>query len=119
MQKGIGALVVVPDAFFTSRPERFAALAAQYRFPAIYSVHEFTRAGGLMSYGFSNRDAYRLVGIYTGRVLKGEKPVDLPVIQVTKVELVINAKTAKAPGISFPLSVLGHADNGGIREDSV
>jgi len=109
-QKGVGALVVVPDGFFNSRPQQFVALAAQHMIPAIYSLHEFTKVGGLMSYGFSNRDAYRQVGVYAGRILKGEKPADLPVIQVTRVEFVINAKTAKTLGISFPLSLLGRAD---------
>ena len=78
--------------------------------PAIYSLHEFTKVGGLMSYGFSNIDAYRQVGVYAGRILKGEKPAELPVIQGTRVEFVINAKTAKTLGISFPLSLLGRAD---------
>jgi putative ABC transport system substrate-binding protein len=110
VQKGAGALVVVPDGFFNSRPEQFVGLAAQYRIPAIYSVHEFARAGGLMSYGFNNADGFRQAGVYTGRILKGEKPAELPVIQGTKVELVINVKTAKTLGISFPLSLLGRAD---------
>lgn len=110
VQKGAGALVVVPDGFFNSRPEQFVGLAAQYRIPAIYSLHEFARAGGLMSYGFNNADGFRQAGVYTGRILKGEKPAELPVIQGTKVELVINVKTAKTLGISFPLSLLGRAD---------
>ena len=110
VQKGVGALVVVPDGFFNSRPEQFAALAAQHMIPAIYSLHEFAKVGGLMSYGYSNRDLYRQVGVYTGRILNGEKPADLPVMQGTKVELVINVKTAKTLGISFPLSLLGRAD---------
>jgi putative ABC transport system substrate-binding protein len=110
VQKGAGALVVVPDGFFNSRPEQFVGLAAQYRIPAIYSVHEFARAGGLMSYGFNNADGFRQAGVYTGRILKGEKPAELPVIQGTKVELVINVKTAETLGISFPLSLLGRAD---------
>ena len=110
MQKGAGALFVVPDGFFNSRPEQFVGLTAQYRIPAIYSLHEFARAGGLMSYGFNNADVFRQAGVYTGRILKGEKPAELPVIQGTKVELVINVKTAKTLGISFPLSLLGRAD---------
>ena len=109
-QKGVSALVVVPDGFFDSRPEQFVALAAQHMISAIYPLHEFTKVGGLMSYGISYRDTYRQVGVYTGRILKGEKPADLPVEQMTKVELVINVKTAKALGISFPLSLLGRAD---------
>jgi putative tryptophan/tyrosine transport system substrate-binding protein len=78
--------------------------------PAIYPVHEFAKAGGLMSYGFSNGDAYRLAGVHASRILNGAKPADLPVIQATKVELVINVKTAKTLGITFPLSLLGRAD---------
>jgi putative ABC transport system substrate-binding protein len=110
VQKGAGALVVVPDTLFNTRPEQLAGLAAQYRIPAIYSVHEFARAGGLMSYGFSYAEGFRQVGVYTGRILKGEKPAELPVIQTTKVELVINVRTANTLGISFPLSLLGRAD---------
>jgi putative tryptophan/tyrosine transport system substrate-binding protein len=109
-RKGIGALVVVPDAFFNSRPEQFAALAARHMIPAIYSLHEFAKVGGLMSYGFSNADAFRLAGVHASRILNGAKPADLPVIQATKVELVINVKTAKTLGITFPLSLLGRAD---------
>jgi putative ABC transport system substrate-binding protein len=109
-QKGIGALVVVPDGFFNSRPEQFAALGARHMIPAIYSLHEFAKAGGLMSYGFSNGDVFRLAGIHASRILNGAKPADLPVIQATKVELVINVKTAKTLGITFPLSLLGRAD---------
>jgi putative tryptophan/tyrosine transport system substrate-binding protein len=109
-RKGIGALVVVPDAFFNSRPEQFAALAARHMIPAIYSLHEFAKVGGLMSYGFNNADAFRLAGVHASRILNGAKPADLPVIQATKVELVINVKTAKTLGITFPLSLLGRAD---------
>jgi ABC-type uncharacterized transport system substrate-binding protein len=78
--------------------------------PAIYSLHEFAKVGGLMSYGYSNRDTWRLTGVHTGRILNGEKPAGLPVIQATKIELAINVKTAKTLGISFPLSLLGRAD---------
>jgi putative ABC transport system substrate-binding protein len=104
------ALVIGTDTFFTSRSEDLAALAIRHRVPAIYQYPEFTTAGGLMSYGGNITESYRLAGIYVGRILKGEKPADLPVQQVTKVDLVINLKTAKALGITFPLSVLGRAD---------
>jgi len=110
LQKRGGGLVVISDGFFNDRPAQIAVLAAQHSIPAIYSLHEFARAGGLMSYGVSNKDSWRQVGVYTGRILKGENPADLPVIEVTKVELVINVKTAKTLGISFPLSLLGRAD---------
>jgi putative tryptophan/tyrosine transport system substrate-binding protein len=110
MQKSVDALVVLPDPIFNSRPEQVTALAARYMIPAIYSFHEFARAGGLMSYGISNRDVWRLMGVHTGRILNGAKPSDLPVMQLTKVELVINVKTAKTLGITFPLSLLGRAD---------
>jgi putative tryptophan/tyrosine transport system substrate-binding protein len=104
------ALVIGTDTFFTSRSEDLAALAVRNRVPAIYQYPEFTIAGGLMSYGGTITESYRLAGIYVGRILKGEKPADLPVQQVTKVELIVNLKSAKALGITFPLSVLGRAD---------
>ena len=93
-----------------SRTAQLAALTLRHGVPAIFQNREFTAAGGLMSYGGSTPDAFRLVGVYTGRVLKGEKPADLPVQQSTKIELFINLKTAKALGITFPLSLLGRAD---------
>ena len=107
---GVGGLVITPDPFFTSTIERLASLALRYALPAVYQRREFAVAGGLMSYGADIGDAYRLVGIYTGRVLKGEKPADLPVQQATKVELYINLKTAKTLGITIPLPLSGRAD---------
>ncbi len=105
-----GGLVIGAEAFFTSHSEQLAALAAHYGVPTIYKGREFAAAGGLMSYGSDITDSYRLAGIYTGRVLKGAKPADLPVQQATKIELYINLKTAKALGINVPLPVSGRAD---------
>ncbi len=104
------ALVIATDAFFNTRSEQLATLALRYAVPAIYQFREFAAAGGLMSYGGSIPEIYRLVGVYAGRVLKGEKPADLPVQQLTKVELIINLKTAKALGLTVPLPLLGRAD---------
>lgn len=106
----VGPLVISNESFFTARSERIAALALRYRIPAIYQFRNFVAAGGLMSYGGNATESHRLLGIYTGRVLKGDKPGDLPVIQETKIELLINLKTAKALGITMPTSVLVRAD---------
>jgi len=105
-----GALVISTDPFFNSQSERLAHLASRYAVPAIFSYREFAAAGGLMSYGGSFTEAYHLAGIYTGRILNGEKPADLPVQQATKVELFLNLKTAKALGITVPLPLSGRAD---------
>ena len=105
-----GALIIGADPFFTSRSRQLGELTVARRIPTIYEFREFAAAGGLISYGTSLADAYRQVGTYTGRILKGEKPSDLPVQQATKVELILNLKTAKALGITVPISLLGRAD---------
>jgi putative tryptophan/tyrosine transport system substrate-binding protein len=102
--------VIGADVLFTSHIEQLAALTVRHAVPAAYQWRQFAAAGGLLSYGSDVTDAYRLAGIYVGRILKGEKPADLPVQQATKVELYINLKTAKALGISVPIPVLGRAD---------
>jgi putative tryptophan/tyrosine transport system substrate-binding protein len=109
-QLRVGGLVIGPDPFFVSRSKQLAALALGHAVPAIFEFRQFVAAGGLMSYGGSLTDVYRLAGVYAGRVLKGEKPADLPVQQSTKVELLVNVKTAKALGLNVPLSLIGRAD---------
>jgi putative ABC transport system substrate-binding protein len=93
-----------------SRSEQLAALTLRHAVPAIFHFREFVEAGGLMSYGGSLAETGHLVGLYTGRILKGEKPADLPAQQITKIELIINLKTAKALGLTFPITLLGRAD---------
>src|SRR5690348_17133914 len=95
-----------PDPYFDSRLDKFAALATRFAMPAIHALREFVTSGGLMSYGADLADAYRLAGIYTGRILKGEKPADLAVQQSTKAELAVNLKTAETLGLTVPQSVL-------------
>jgi putative ABC transport system substrate-binding protein len=110
VERRVGAIAIGADAFYVNRSEQLASLTLHHALPAIFVVREFVAAGGLMSYGVSLSDAYRLMGVYAGRILKGEKPADLPVQQSTKVELIINLKTAKALGLSVPLPLLGRAD---------
>jgi putative ABC transport system substrate-binding protein len=110
VEQQAGGLLINTDAFFFSQRDQLIALAKRYAIPVIFDRREFAEAGGLMSYGGSVTDVYRLAGIYTGRILDGKKPADLPVQQSTKVELVINFKTAKALGLTLPLSLLGRAD---------
>jgi len=110
IQLRAGGLVIAPEPFFTSRSEQLAALTVRHAVPAIYHSREFVVAGGLLSYGGGSAEAYRLAGNYTGRVLGGDKPADLPVQQATKVELYINLKTAKALGITVPQSLQNRAD---------
>jgi ABC-type uncharacterized transport system substrate-binding protein len=110
LQLRAGALVISPDPFFVTQSEQLAALALRQAMPAIFQYRPFAAAGGLVSYGGSIADAYRTAGVYTGRILKGEKPADLPVQQSTKVELIINLKTAKSLGLTVSLPLLGRAD---------
>jgi len=110
IQLQLGALVIGADPFFSSRLEQLAALTVRHAVPTVYQSREFTAAGGLMSYGASFTDTFRTAGVYTGRILKGDKPADLPVQQVVKVELIINLKTAKALGLTVPPPLLGRAD---------
>src|SRR5439155_805973 len=109
-QMRAGALVIGNDPFFNSRSEQLATLSVRHAMPTIFQNREFATAGGLMSYGTNLADTYRQVGAYSGRILKGEKPADMPVQQPTKFELIINLKTAKALGIAVPLPLTGRAN---------
>jgi putative ABC transport system substrate-binding protein len=107
---GAGALVIFPESFFNTRSEQFAILAARHAVPAIYTYRRFAAAGGLLSYGADITESYRQVGVYAGRILRGEKPAGMPVLQSAKVELIVNLRTAKALGLAVPESLLARAD---------
>jgi putative ABC transport system substrate-binding protein len=110
VQRRVGALIVVPDPFLISRREQLVELAARYAMPVMYPSRVFADLGGLISYGGSFLELYHQVGIYIGKILKGAKPADLPIYQSTKIELVINLKTAKALGLTVPVTLLTRAD---------
>ena len=109
-QQQVGALLVVASPFFVTRAERLIALTSRHAMPAIYFRREIAHAGGLMSYGTSTAELYSQMGGYTGRILGGAKPTDLPVMQATRFELVVNLKTAKALGLKVPAMLLARAD---------
>ena len=109
-QRGVGALLVGSGGFMTARRQRLVQLAARYALPAGYDLREFATAGGLMSYGTSITDAFRQTGVYTGRILKGEKPGDLPVMRNTKFDLVINIRTARTLGLKVPVTLHSEAN---------
>ena len=110
IEQGAGALIITADTLFNNQRDQLAALATRYLLPTASQFREFAAAGGLMSYGPDVADVYRQVGIYTGRILNGSRPADLPVMQPTKFDLVINLKTAKALGLTVPPSLLVRAD---------
>ena len=110
VQQGANALLVASDPFFSSRRERLVELAARYKLPTIYNQREFAEIGGLVSYGTDFADGYRQAGIYVGRILKGERPSDLPVIQPTKIDLTVNMKAAKVLGLDVPATLIATAD---------
>jgi ABC-type uncharacterized transport system substrate-binding protein len=110
VQLRASGLIIGPGGFFVGRGKELGALSARHAMPTVFQYREFAAGGGLMSYGSDETDFYRLVGTYVGRILKGEKPGDLPVQQATKVELIINLKTARALGLTVPLPLLARAD---------